>query len=81
MVNLAPPKVAQHLEHGAGSGWTPEGARRLFGRLEAAGVPYLSGEDYDRVTREIMRKGPGFHPLNTGEWGLGSEDLAEVTPT
>ncbi len=80
MINLAPPRVAQHLEHGSGSGWTPEGARRLFGRLDAAGVPYLSGQDYDRVTREILRKGPGFHPLNEGEWGLGSEDLPAVTP-
>ena len=23
MITLEPPKVVQHLEHGAGSGWTP----------------------------------------------------------
>lgn len=81
MVNLAPPQVAHHLEHGAGSGWTPEGARRLFGRLETAGVPYLTGNDYDRVAREIMSKGPGFHPLNGPGWGLASEDLPVAVPT
>ncbi len=81
MVNMAPPRVIHHLEHGAGSGWTPEGARRLFGRLDAAGVPYLSGEAYDRVARDILRKGPGFHPLNDPSWGLGSEDLPIVMPT
>jgi hypothetical protein len=80
MVTFAPPKVIYHLEHGAGSGWTPEGARRLFVRLEAAGVPYLRGEDYDRVAREIMRKGPGFHPLTHPEWGLASADLRVTTP-
>jgi hypothetical protein len=80
MITLAPPKVAHHLEHGAGSGWTPEGARRLFGRLETAGVPYLSGNDYDRVAREILHKGPGFHPVNDPEWGLASKDLPVVTP-
>ena len=81
MVTLAPPQVVHHLEHGAGSGWTPEGARRLFGRLDAAGVPYLSGSGYDRVAREILRKGRGFHPLNEGDkWGLGGEELPVVTP-
>ena len=80
MVTLRPPKVAYHLEHGAGSGWTPEGARRLFGRLDAAGVPYLSGNDYDRVAREILGQGPGFHPLTGSGWGLAAADLPVVMP-
>lgn len=80
MVTLAPPMVAKHLEHGAGSGWTPEGARRLFDRLDAAGVPYLSGAAYDRVARDILRKGAGFHPLNGPGWGLASASLPEVKP-
>jgi hypothetical protein len=80
MVNLAPPMAAYHLEHGAGSGWTPEGARRLFGRLDAAGVPHLTGSDYDRLTRSLMRKGAGFHPFNGPEWGLVSAVLRVVKP-
>jgi len=80
MVTLAPPKVAHHLEHGSGSGWTPEGARKLFGRLDVAGVPYLSGADYDRKAREIMAKKPGFHPLSNSDWGLASADVPVLTP-
>jgi hypothetical protein len=80
MVVFSPPRVAYHLEHGAGSGWTPEGARRLFGRLDAAGVPYLSGTDYDRVAREILSQGRGFHPLTGSGWGLASADLPVVVP-
>ncbi len=80
MVTLAPPRVAHHLEHGSGSGWTPEGARKLFGRLDVAGVPYLSGADYDRTAREILAKGPGFHPLSDGDWGLAGADLPILTP-
>jgi hypothetical protein len=81
MITLRPPMVAYHLEHGAGSGWTPEGARKLFGRLDAAGVPYLSGGAYDRTAREILGKGPGFHPLNrNADWGLAGVNLPVVTP-
>jgi hypothetical protein len=43
-------------------------------------VPYLSGNDYDRVAREILGKGPGFHPLNGPEWGLVSRDLPVTVP-
>jgi hypothetical protein len=79
MINLAPPMVAQHLEHGVGSGWTPEGARPLSQRLDAAGIPYLTGASYDKLARSILRKGPGFHPLNDPDWGLASADLSAST--
>ena len=80
MVTLPPPMVIYHLEHGEGSGWTPEGARRLFGRLDAAGVPYLSGSDYDRIARELLKKGPGYHTYNDAEWGMAATDLKVVRP-
>jgi len=80
MINLSPPMVAYHLEHGAGSGWTPEGARRLFRRLDEGGIPYLTSARYHRLAQSVLRKGPGFHPFNSGEWGLASEDLPVVKP-
>ena len=80
MVNLPAPKVLFHLEHGAGSGWTPEGARSLSERLDAAGIPYLTGSSYDKVAREILRKGPGFHPFNDPDWGMASLVLPSVSP-
>jgi hypothetical protein len=79
MVNLEPPMVAFHLEHGEGSGWTPE-SQRLFERLEAAGVPYLGVREYRKMARKLVHGPRGFHPVNGEDWGLASMDLAETHP-
>ena len=79
MVNLQPPKVALHLEHGEGSGWTPESSR-LFDRLDAAGVPYLSTRDYRRLARKLVRGSRGFHPINGEDWGLASMKFPIAQP-
>jgi hypothetical protein len=78
MVNLEPPLVAYHLEHGEGSGWTPE-SRRLWDRLDAAGIPYLSTPAYRSLARKIVR-GRGFHPVNGPDWGLAPLELADTHP-
>ena len=78
MVNLPPPMVALHLEHGEGSGWTPE-SRRLFDRLDAAGVPYLSTQDYRKLARKLVRH-RGFQPVNDGGWGLAEMALRSESP-
>jgi hypothetical protein len=52
----------------------------LSRRLDGAGIPYLTGSRYDRIAREILRKGPGFHPFNDEDWGLASADLQVVEP-
>ena len=80
MVNLPAPKVIYHLEHGAGSGWTPEGARSLSERLDAAGIPYLTGSSYDKVARDILRKSAGLNPFNGPDWGLATADLPVLQP-
>ena len=80
MVTLDPPMVVQHLEHGLGSGWTPEGARTLSRRLDAAGIPYLTGSSYDRLARDILHKETGFQPFNGSDWGLASADLLALNP-
>jgi hypothetical protein len=79
MINLPPPMAAIHLEHGEGSGWTPE-SRRLFDRLEAAGVPYLSTTEYRKLARKLVRGPRGFHPINDSDWGLAALKLAETNP-
>jgi hypothetical protein len=78
MINLPPPMVALHLEHGEGSGWTPESSR-LFDRLDAAGVPYLSTRDYRRLARKLVR-GRGFQPINDETWGLANVELRSESP-
>jgi hypothetical protein len=77
MVNLPPPLVAYHLEHGEGSGWTPE-SRRLWERLDAAGIPYLSTPEYRSLARKLVRQGRRAQPFNGTDWGLASRELASV---
>ena len=79
MINLQPPMVAFHLEHGEGSGWTPESSR-LFDRLDAAGVPYLSTLEYRKLARKLVRGSRGFQPINDPGWGLASVELVETHP-
>ncbi len=79
MINLQPPMAAIHLEHGEGSGLTPE-STRLFDRLDEAGVPYLSTRDYRKLARKLVRGARGFHPINGSDWGLASMELAETQP-
>ena len=79
MVNLPPPMAVYHLEHGEGSGWTPEGSRRLFARLDGAGIPYMSTEAYRKIVRKLVR-GRGFQPFNGPDWGLASVELATTDP-
>jgi hypothetical protein len=79
MINLAPPMVAYHLEHGEGSGWTPE-SRRLWDRLDAAGIPYLSTPAYRSLARKLVGGGRGFQPFNGVDWGLASHEFATTHP-
>jgi hypothetical protein len=80
MVDLEDPMVAIHLEHGEGSGWTPEGAAALWRRLEAGGVPYLSTREYLRRVRSIVLRRRGFQPFNGPDWGLASLELEVARP-
>jgi hypothetical protein len=80
IVDLAPPMVVYHLEHGKGSGWTPEGARPLSQRLNAARIPHLTGTSYDKLARSILGGGAGFSPFNGRDWGLASSELPVVKP-
>lgn len=80
LIDLEDPMVAIHLEHSTGSGWTPEGAGALFGRLDKAGVPYLSSDEYRRRVRTMVLSRRGFQPINGGDWGLGSVELETTVP-
>jgi hypothetical protein len=75
MIDLEDPRVAIHLEHSEGSGWTPEGAAALWRRLDEGGVPHLSTRDYLRHARRIVGSRRGFQPFNGPDWGLASLDL------
>lgn len=76
---LPEPMRIYHIEHAAGSGWTPEGQKLLFDRLAAKGVPWLK---WDQVLEwaadmELFRTTMVF---NREGWGLGTDDLPEALP-
>jgi hypothetical protein len=76
---LPEPSRIYHIEHAAGSGWTPAGHRALFSRLGARGVPWL---DY-RVLRQWaaqMRRYGAPMIFNRDDWGLADDDLRETRP-
>jgi hypothetical protein len=74
---LEDPMRIYHIEHGSGSGWTPEGAERLFQRLREKGVSWL---EYSEVVRWVdeMRRLNCPMIFNHESWGLADCDLPET---
>jgi hypothetical protein len=66
-----------HLDHSAGSGWSPTGAALLFARLEAMGIPYLSEEELERWRQQIAAD-PQSAIVNGPAWGLADQPLPEL---
>jgi hypothetical protein len=66
---LPPPAVAYHIEHSIGSGWSPEGQKTLFERIDKAGIPCLCLVE---VFRWIQAADASERPLqfNDEHWGL-----------
>jgi GT2 family glycosyltransferase len=75
-VALLPPCVCFHIEHSLGSGWTPEGEKKLFARLQERKIP---NPDWAVVQPllDAMRTGDVPVALNTADWGLAAFDLPE----
>jgi hypothetical protein len=80
-IDLAPPKEIYHIEHSAGSGWTPGyGEQQLFERLDKSGIPYLNWRDllqYSRELRATHDPAQTFIGKNKPAWGLADRDLPE----
>ncbi len=76
---LADPMRIYHIEHGSGSGWTPDGQQKLYARLAAKGIPVLDNE-------EVLRWGAQMRRLNSPmifnheDWGLAELALKETSP-
>ena len=81
-IDLKSPKEIYHIEHSAGSGWTPgKGEQQLFERLDKSGVPFLVWGDllrYARELREMHDPAQTFIGKNKPIWGLKKLDLPEV---
>ena len=70
MVNLDPSYRIYHIEHGQGSGWTPEGANLLFNRLDKNGIEYLDDDDLEELFfQQIVNKKNGKQTVYNQNWG------------
>jgi hypothetical protein len=70
------PAVAYHLEHSAGSGWTPEGADKLFERIERLGLPSMPFPFLLWILRKIRGSG-ALITFNREDWGMAAIALKE----
>ena len=77
-VSLLPPCVCFHIEHGVGSGWTPEGEKHLFNRLEKAEILNPEWPVLMPLVDE-MRKEERALEFNNVSWGLAYIELPERT--
>jgi hypothetical protein len=77
-VVLRDPLRIYHIEHGRGSGWTPEGENQLFARLRAKGVPWLEYQEVIMWAAQ-MRRMEAPLIFNRPDWGMRDLDLPETT--
>ena len=74
--SLMAPAVAYHLEHSAGSGWTPEGADKLFERIERLGLPSMPFPFLLWILRKSRDSGE-LITFNREDWGMAAIALRE----
>jgi hypothetical protein len=66
-----------HIEHGSGSGWTPEGQGKLFEQIAAKGISFLENEDVLAMAAQMRRWGAPMI-FNHEDWGLAAFPLKET---
>lgn len=66
-----------HIEHAAGSGFTPEHQDQLWDRLRARGVPFFHWQEIDDLAEKIFN-GDVDYRLAPAAWGMRDKDLPEV---
>jgi hypothetical protein len=74
--DLGPQRVVYHVDHAAGSGWTPEHGDALFRRLEREQYPYLDDIAQSFAIRRLIHKREPA--INDPNWGFGTLTLPEV---
>jgi hypothetical protein len=74
---LEDPMRIYHIEHGTGSGWTPEGQAKLFARIDASGIPRLENDDVLRWASQMKWLGSPMI-FNRENWGLSDFELKET---
>jgi hypothetical protein len=74
---LKPPMGVYHIEHSAGSGWTPEGEKDLFARVRKQGIPVMTIDELCDLVAEMRGQNDPALFNGTG-WGLADQVLPEA---
>ena len=74
---LEEPMRIYHIEHGSGSGWTPEGQAKLFERIAAKGLSFVDNEEVLMWTAQMYGLNAPMI-FNHEDWGLEGFDLKET---
>jgi hypothetical protein len=77
MEEVTLPMPIYHIEHT--SGWNPDDGDKLWKRLHAQNIPYLSNQDL-AIYREALFRSKATFLFNSEHWGLVANDLPEVRP-
>jgi hypothetical protein len=65
-----------HIDHSAGSGWSPDGGAQLFARLSERGIRCLSDQDLQHWQVQVAEH-PASAIINGSQWGLADRDLPQ----
>ncbi len=65
-----------HIEHAAGSGFTPEGQQKLWDRLREKGIDWVEFDEISAIDRQVGRLGSTMI-FNRNDWGLIHHNLPE----
>jgi hypothetical protein len=74
---LTDPMRIYHIEHGSGSGWTPEGQAKLFQRIAALGLSWVDNDTLLTWGGQ-MRRFNSPMVFNRENWGFGDCVLPET---
>jgi hypothetical protein len=81
-VDVDPPSVAYHMEHSAGSGWTPEAQEQHLASVARRGMPHITPERLRQEKRTLLAARRHDTPVlyNDTEWGLADTTVVEWSP-
>lgn len=81
-VDVEPPSVAYHMEHAAGSGWTPEAQEQHLASVTRRGMAHVNPESLRQEKRRLLTARRKGSPVvyNGRSWGLADTDVSEWVP-
>ena len=80
-VDVEPPSVAYHMEHAAGSGWTPEAQEQHLSSVTNRGMDHITSERLRLEKRRLLAARRQGSPVmyNDENWGLAEAPVSEFS--